>query len=176
MVMFFDRLFLFFDDLIIVMQNWDLSTKAVNILRLIPRRHKMRRRSDFDLVIENSYYFWMVNGPIPELHKKYIKGTEKNAIIQLIQAFLCNLTVAVTAGIKSSCSKVYINTRVIKHAYDKRPAQEFDFLVLNVHLVVKYPDKVYKNKEGKRGEYCFVKEIKNQKYICILENNRNLKY
>lgn len=106
---------------------------------------------------------------VPHLYKKHIKGTEKGAIVQLVQIFLCNLTYSVIKGISCPCNRVHVNTRVLKHIYDKRPAEEFDFLISNVHLIVKYPDLVYKNKNGKRGEFCFVKEIKNRKYLCSLE-------
>lgn len=108
---------------------------------------------------------------VPHLYKKHIKGTEKGAIVQLVQVFLCNLTSAVINGVSCPCSRVHVNTRVLKHVYDKRPAEEFDFLITNLHLVVKYPDSVYKNQSGKRGEFCFVKEIKNRKYLCSLEIN-----
>jgi hypothetical protein len=67
-------------------------------------------------------------------------------------------------------SKVYINTRVIKHIYDKRPAEEFDYCVENAVATVKYPDKIYKNKGGKRGSYCFVKEVKNCKCLVSVES------
>ncbi len=114
----------------------------------------------------------MVDGgshTISYLCKKYIKGTEKKAIVQLVRVFLCGLTNAVLGGISFPSNRVYINTRVVKHVYDKKPAEEFDFLVNNTHLIVKYPDKIYKNRDGKRGEYCFVKDIKNQKYFCSIE-------
>jgi hypothetical protein len=103
------------------------------------------------------------------LHKKYIKGSEKNAIVQIVQAFMCNLTAAVVNGISCPSNKVYISTRVLKHVYDKRPAEEFDFLIENLHLIIKFPDLIFKNKSGKRGEFCFVKEIKGKKYLCSIE-------
>ncbi len=103
------------------------------------------------------------------LYKKHIKGTEKGAVVQVVQVFLCSLTMAVIKGISCPCNKVHVSTRVLKHIYDKRPAEEFDFLISNIHLVVKYPDSVFKNKDGKRGEFCFVKELKNNKYLCSLE-------
>lgn len=106
---------------------------------------------------------------VPDLYEKHIKGTEKGALVQPVQAFLCNLTSAVIKGISSPCKKVHINTRVLKHTYDKRTAEEFYFLITSVHLVVKYPDVIFKNKSGKRGEFCFVKEINNQKCLCSLE-------
>jgi len=106
------------------------------------------------------------------IYKKYIKGTDKKAIVQLVQVFVCHLTSSVSKGIKCGCNKVYISTRVIKHVYDKRSAEEFDFLIDNIHLVIKYPDKVYKNKNGKRGSFCFVKKIKNFKYFCSIETTK----
>lgn len=115
--------------------------------------------------------------PIPTLYKQYVHGTERKAIVQMLTVLLCHLTVAVVKGIESNCNKVYISTRVIKHIYDKRPAQEFDFLIENAHTVVKYPDKVYKNKDGKRGSFCFVKKIKNEEWLVSIEtmqeNNHN---
>ncbi len=106
---------------------------------------------------------------ISDLHKKYVRGTEKRAIVQVVQAFLCNLTVSVASGIFCPCNKVYISTRVIKHVYDKRPAEEFDFLMSNGYLIVKYPDSVYMNKNNKRGSYLFVKKIESSKYACSIE-------
>jgi hypothetical protein len=106
---------------------------------------------------------------IPTLYKHYVQGTPRKAIVQLLTVLLCHLTVAVVKGIDSKCNKVYVSTRVIKHIYDKRPAQEFDFLLENAHLVVKYPDKVYKNKDGKRGSFCFVKKIKNESWLVSVE-------
>lgn len=53
--------------------------------------------------------------------------------------------------------------------YDKKPAEEFIFLVDNIHKIVKYPDDIYENKPGKRGAFCFVKKLKGEKYICCLE-------
>ncbi|MDD4804193.1 MAG: hypothetical protein PHN69_03385 [Candidatus Pacebacteria bacterium] len=111
----------------------------------------------------------MIIRVVPDLYERYIKGTEKHSIVQSINAFLCNLTKSVIKGIKCPCDKVYVTTRVIKHIYDKRPAEEFEFLIMNIHSVIKYPDFIYKNKSAKRGTYCFIKEIKNNKYFCSVE-------
>ncbi len=103
------------------------------------------------------------------LYKKYIKGSAKKSLVQLIQVQLCHLTVTVTKGLNIKCNRVYLSTRVLKHIYDKRPAEEFDFMLENTFNVVKYPDKIYKNKNGKRGSYCFVKDIKNMKCLVSVE-------
>lgn len=106
---------------------------------------------------------------IPDLYAKYIKGTESGAIVQDVQVLLCNLTNSVAKGIHSKCIRVYVGSRVLKHVYDKRPAEEFDFLVENVHQITKYPDCVYRNKNKKKGDFIFVKKLKNKTYVCSLQ-------
>src|SRR3989344_9240926 len=106
---------------------------------------------------------------ILDLYTKYVKSTENGAIVQDIQVLLCNLTHAVAKGINSKCIRVHIGSRVLKHVYDKRPAEEFDFLVGNVHQIAKYPDHIYRNKDKKKGDFIFVKKIKNKTYVCSLQ-------
>ena len=106
---------------------------------------------------------------VVHLFKNYIKGSSKKAIVQLVEVNLCHFTSAVIRGVGLPCNKVYLNTRVLKHLYDKRPAEEFDFMTENIINVVKYPNKIYKNKDGKRGSLCFIKEIKNSRYLVSLE-------
>lgn len=110
---------------------------------------------------------------IRSLFKKYIRGTEKKTIVQMVNLFMCHLTVAVVKGASFPCNKVYLNTRVLKHCYDKRTAEEFDFLMENLMSIIRYPNKVYKNKDGKRGGYCLVKEIKNNIYLCSIQFNEH---
>lgn len=57
----------------------------------------------------------------------------------------------------------------MKHLYDKKPAEEYDFLVCNIYKIVKYPDRIYKNKDPKRGDLCFLKKLKGYNYLCSLE-------
>ena len=42
-------------------------------------------------------------------------------------------------------------------------------MIDNLYKIVKYPDKVYKNKASKRGGYCLVKRIRNLDYLCSIE-------
>lgn len=106
---------------------------------------------------------------VHDLHERYVRGSEKKAIVQTVLAFVCHLGAPVVRGIGCPCTKLYVSTRVIKHIYDKRPAEEFDFLVNNVAYVAKYPDAVYKNRDAKRGGYCFVKEMGGCHYLCSVE-------
>lgn len=100
---------------------------------------------------------------------KYIKGTAPKAIVPDRTVLICHLSHAVMKGGDFTSQKVYINTRVLKHLYDKKPAEEFHFMLDNLHVVIKHPNKIYKNKDGKRGDYCLLKSIGSEKYICSLE-------
>ena len=79
------------------------------------------------------------------------------------------LTVAVRKALGVNNETVYITTRTMKHLYDKRPAEEYDSLIYNIVTVIRYPEKIYKNKHGKRGDYCFVTEIKGYMHFTSLE-------
>lgn len=114
---------------------------------------------------------------LEKLFKKHIKGTPKKAVVtdKDKKVLLCNLTNVVIEVIEMDgvAKSVYITSRCIKHLYDKKPAEEFDFIISNLHEIVKYPDKIYKNSPGKRGDFCFVKrignEIGNEEYLCSIE-------
>ena len=112
------------------------------------------------------------------LYNKHIKGTSEEAIIFEESVLLCHLTKIVEQfllSINEIDSKVYINTKVPKHLYDKKPAEEFDFIVDNLHKIIIFPDNIYKNKDNKRGNFCFVKYIKNKKYFCSIQIEENKK-
>lgn len=102
---------------------------------------------------------------------KYIKGTSEKAIVADRKMLLCRLTIAVAEGvdIQESTRGVYITSRCLKHLFDKKPAEEFFFLIDNLHKITRYPEKIYKNRKGKRGAFCFVKRIGDSEYICSIE-------
>ena len=111
----------------------------------------------------------MRRGVLTELYEKYIYGTSPKTVIANKTTFLCHLTWAVAKATNVTAMKVYASTRMLKHLYDSRPAEEFVFIIENLHTVVKYPDHVYENKTGKRGDFCFVKELKGERYIASIE-------
>lgn len=85
--------------------------------------------------------------------------------------FLCYLTKAVLHGISitNNSGGVYATSQCLKHLFDKKPAEEFFFIIDNLHKVVKYPDKIYRNRDGKRGEFCLIKRIGDFEYLCSIE-------
>ncbi len=111
---------------------------------------------------------------LSEFFAKYIKDTQEKASVLDRKLFLCRLTMAVTKGIdiKESTRSVYITSRCLKHLFDKKPAEEFLFIVKHLYEIVRYPDKIYLDSEEKRGEFCFIKTIGNSKYFCSIENNK----
>ncbi len=112
---------------------------------------------------------------LSQLHDEYIKGTEPKALVSVQTIHLCTLTKIVKKGINASNYKVYFSTRCLKHLYDKKVAEEYDFIVKNSHTAIKYPDSVYKNKPGsKRGNFLFTKEIKGSLLVVSLEVNKEV--
>jgi hypothetical protein len=81
-------------------------------------------------------------------------------------AFLCHINRKISRCINLPEAKVYISSRVLKHLYDKRPAQEYDCLLENIFGITRYPDLLYINKRDKSGDYIFVKAIQGYSYMC----------
>jgi len=124
-----------------------------------------------DLGLWYTGFMRMPNESLHSLHKRYIRGTQPKAIVENKKVFLCYLTAAVHKGGGFSTRNVYITTKVLKHMYDKKPAEEYDFLLVHLPQLIKYPDHIYENRNGKRGNICFTKSIKNQQYFCSLEDD-----
>jgi len=108
---------------------------------------------------------------LKEFFKKHIENTPEKAIVADRKMFLCHLTKAVMEGIgiDGSIKSVYITSRCVKHLYDRKPAEEFYFIIKHLHEVVKHPDKIFKNLPGKRGDFFFTKRIGSEEYICTIE-------
>lgn len=107
-----------------------------------------------------------------DLYEKYIYATPSQTVVAGKITFLCHLTWAVAKAIDTTAMKVYVSTRMLKHLYDSRPAEEFVFVIENLHTIVKYPDQIYENKTGKRGDFCFVKELRGERYIASIETTK----
>lgn len=110
-----------------------------------------------------------MSSQIQHLFNQYIKGTVEKAPVENKFILVCRLTNAVKNVINCIEPKVYITCRMLKHLYDSKPAEEFYFLVDNMEKIVKLPDKIYKNKDGKRGTFCLTKIINNDLYVCPIE-------
>ncbi|HLD57219.1 MAG TPA: hypothetical protein VJA47_02875 [archaeon] len=104
-----------------------------------------------------------------KLHKLYIQGTEERGLVIPHTMLLCNTTNLVVKAINLASPKIHITTRMLKHLYDSKPAEEYEFILHSLVSIARYPDQVYENKGGKRGHFAFVKTIKGASYFCSLE-------
>lgn len=111
----------------------------------------------------------MAKEVLKDLHKRHIKGTQPDVMVPDKDVLLCHLTNAVRKGLSLNKNKVYVTSRVLKHLYDVRTATIYDFLINNLHTIIKYPDNIHKNKNSKRADYCFHKKLKGAEYIALLE-------
>ncbi|MEK7521277.1 MAG: hypothetical protein AAB599_00535 [Patescibacteria group bacterium] len=114
----------------------------------------------------------MKNSVLIKLNKHCIQGTEEKAPVILQTALLCSVTNTVAKAINLKTSKVHVTTKMLKHLYDSKPAEEYEFVLRNMVQIVRFPDFIYKNKKEKRGQYCFVKKIKNHSYFCSIETTQ----
>lgn len=106
---------------------------------------------------------------LTKLHKLYIQGTEEKTPVVLQTILLCNITNAVMKAINLKGPKIHATTKMLKHLYDSKPAEEYEFILHNLVSIIQYPDEIYQNKDSKRGQFAFVKTIKDFKYLSSLE-------
>lgn len=105
------------------------------------------------------------------IHRKYIRYTGEKALIQKKVFFLCSLYSSVKNECLISNKSVSLSTVMLKHLYDKKPAEEYDKILLCIKDSVRHPEEIYKNKENKTGGFCFVKSFLNQKYFTVLQES-----
>lgn len=108
--------------------------------------------------------------PLVKLFYQYVRNTPSKNIIVNKAILFCYLTYAVLEAGKFSSIKVYATSRMLKHLYDKKPAEEFDSILKHLHLIVRYPDHIYLNLDSKRGSICLLKQLKGEFYFCALES------
>ena len=111
----------------------------------------------------------MANNKIQKLFKKRVQGTVAYAIIVNETVTAGMLPAAVAEVMAESNRKIYMTSRVIKHLYDKKPAEEFDFVLINIPGIIARPDYLYRNKGDKRGQFCLMKRIEDREYFISLE-------
>lgn len=107
-------------------------------------------------------------GPI-KFFKLFVKDTDEKDLVLERTLFLCTLTRKVKLVLNLNSVKIYWNSISVKHLYDKRPAQEFDYILKNIIQIVKYPDIIYKNLDGKKGSFLFLKQLNEGEYLCSVE-------
>lgn len=104
-----------------------------------------------------------------KIHESKIRRTKPDAPIFAMKIRLTKITRKPRQTMGCAQKKIYIHTRAIKHLYDKKPAEEFDFLIDHLATIVRSPDFLYRNKYNKTGNFCIIKEIDGYRYLIVIE-------
>jgi hypothetical protein len=93
-----------------------------------------------------------------QIFAKYILNTPPGAKVFLYDAFVYSIP-----------PDVYISTKSLKHAYDRRPVSARKYLD-RIYDVFKDPDWIMQGGEGQRGHILFLKNLSQNKFlICPAE-------
>ena len=110
----------------------------------------------------------MIPPEIENFHNTYIKFSLLNDFVPDFFLKISKIRQNQTK-LEGFVRKIYLSTRALKHLYDKRPAEEYDSILRFVITTLSAPDYIYKNKDSKRGDVCFVKEIQKNSYLVSVE-------
>ncbi len=117
-----------------------------------------------------------MNKKLAKVIERYIKNTPRKGYVKELRIMICELPHKLKPKLKLKDTRVYITTKSLKHMYDARSAQEFDFIIKNVESSVAHPLRIYKNKLGKTGDVCLYLEFNNNAYFYILETKSGNAY
>jgi hypothetical protein len=106
---------------------------------------------------------------LEKFHKKYIAGTQPGDMVPEVRVLVVKIDKAIAQACNLPSRKVYITTRALKHLHERRSSADYDFIANNIWAALKYPSAIYKNIDGKRGEFLFAKVMKNNcHYGCAV--------
>jgi len=143
--------------------NFDLNLSCFELIA------KMRTKSKKMQIITNVIRSKEEVYDFKNLHSNFVKNTKPGEIVINKTVLLCHINEKISRYIKLHEANVYISSKMLKHLYDKRSAQEYDCLLRNMYLIAKYPDLIYRNKGYKSGDFLFVKAIDGYCYTCSLQ-------
>lgn len=104
-----------------------------------------------------------------KVHERHIRRTQSDSSVASIIIYIAQIPEEVGRVIGCSQRQVRLHTRMLKHLYDKKPAEEFDFMMDHMEMIVQDPDELYRNKDNKTGNFCLVKNIQERRYIVVIE-------
>ena len=111
---------------------------------------------------------------IDNFFNTYIRDTKYKENVLFHRISICVLNINIQKVIASNGGEVFISTRSLKHIYDRHVFEKgminnFYLILNNFFEIINNPDKIYKNKIGKRGDFLFAKKIDNVVCISTLE-------
>ncbi|MDA1169406.1 MAG: PBECR2 nuclease fold domain-containing protein [bacterium] len=132
---------------------------------------------------EASYEKTAEQNKLLDLHAMYIHGTPERGPVKYERVLVAHLAKASVTSIQKywtdfDAKRVYVSTYTLKHIFDKRQAQEYDAILLNIIEIINQPDTIFENLDGRRGELAFIKTFLTKDfegksisstYFCSLE-------
>ncbi len=108
------------------------------------------------------------------IYKKHVKGTSEGEHVPDVEASLCNVGESISKALALHTSHVKITARAIKHMQDRimyqaKKPRDFSLLLHRLPKVITNPDKVCRNKQGRRGDFAFLKEFNQKMYLSTIE-------
>ncbi len=108
---------------------------------------------------------------LQQIHDQFIKNQPDGAAVILEIFTLANLTEQVQQHLGLSVGKVHIKTKILKHMYERRPASIYDFLLMHLSEIIRFPERIYQNQEAKKGQFIFAKQFPEGLFMASIETN-----
>ena len=96
-------------------------------------------------------------------HQQYIANTDYRARVFDNAFYVGSISLDLAQKLKLSASIVIINSRSLKHLYDKRTAHVYDFLLQHLHEIINQPDMILESVHTKHG-FAFAKHYGDNTY------------
>jgi len=107
---------------------------------------------------------------------RHIRNTPRKGYVKDLRIKICDFPHKLKGKLKIKDKRVYITTKSLKHLYDVRKGEEFDYIISNIDHFILNPTGIFKDKERKTGNYCIYKETGNGAYFIILDVTENSVY
>ena len=111
----------------------------------------------------------MCKNALRKVVETYIRKTPWHGAVFNARVICGRLPQQIADIFEMSDRNIWANTRALKHIYDKRTAEEFDFICGDLSEMFHDPDAVYRNKTDKRGHFGILKRYGDLSYFVSVE-------
>lgn len=124
----------------------------------------------------------MVKLSLLKFYELSVSGRGRKELVPNFELSLATIKTSIhkKLGVPTT-NKAVLSSRALKHVYDRvlldaKDSESFNLILKNLKRVLINPDCVYKNKQGKRGEFIFIKIVNGTTYLCSLETKNKKLY
>lgn len=106
-----------------------------------------------------------------EFHERYVLGIRPGEHVVPEMHAISQITHEVSAVIGARATRIHIRSIALKHVYEKRNAYEYDVIIDNLDMMIRFPDFIYRNDDIKKADLLFAKDIDGALYVCLVKQN-----